>query len=49
MMEAIGLLLLTLPVVYPAVIALNGGHVVTAAYSAFAISSVDCSTCSGST
>ena len=34
-MDAIGLLLLTLPVVYPAVIALNGGADVQAADSAF--------------
>jgi hypothetical protein len=38
MMDAIGLLLLTLPVVYSGVIALNGDHVVTAAYSAFGVS-----------
>ncbi|WP_420393022.1 TRAP transporter large permease [Acuticoccus sp.] len=37
-MDAIGLLLLTLPVVYPAVIALNGGMDVTAADSAFGLS-----------
>jgi len=34
-MDAIGMLLLTLPVVYPAVMALNGGVDVTAAESAF--------------
>ncbi|CAM4111739.1 TRAP transporter large permease [Palleronia rufa] len=34
-MDAIGMLLLTLPVVYPAVMALNGGVDVTAADSAF--------------
>jgi len=37
-MDAIGLLLLTLPVVYPAVMALNGGAEVTAAASAFGMS-----------
>jgi tripartite ATP-independent transporter DctM subunit len=42
-MDAIGMLLLTLPVVYPAVIALNGGDAVTAADSAFGVSSVGCS------
>lgn len=42
-MDAIGMLLLTLPVVYPAVIALNGGDAVTAANSAFGVSSVGCS------
>jgi tripartite ATP-independent transporter DctM subunit len=36
-MDAIGLLLLTLPVVYPAVIALNGGPYVTAEESAFGL------------
>ncbi len=41
-MDAIGMLLLTLPVVYPAVIALNGGEAVTAANSAFGISGVGC-------
>jgi len=41
-MDAIGMLLLTLPVVYPAVIALNGGEGVTAANSAFGISGVGC-------
>ena len=41
-MDAIGMLLLTLPVVYPAVIALNGGEGVTAADSAFGMSSVGC-------
>jgi C4-dicarboxylate transporter, DctM subunit len=39
-MDAIGMLLLTLPVVYPAVIALNGGEGVSAADSAFGLSSV---------
>lgn len=38
-MDAIGLLLLTLPVVYPAVIALNGGPDVSAADSAFGMTS----------
>ncbi|MET0037833.1 MAG: TRAP transporter large permease [Candidatus Thiodiazotropha lotti] len=42
-MDAIGMLLLTLPVVYPAVIALNGGEAVTAAESAFGLSGVGCS------
>jgi tripartite ATP-independent transporter DctM subunit len=42
-MDAIGMLLLTLPVVYPAVIALNGGEAVTAADSAFGVSAVGCS------
>jgi C4-dicarboxylate transporter, DctM subunit len=42
-MDAIGMLLLTLPVVYPAVIALNGGDGVSAADSAFGVSSVGCS------
>jgi tripartite ATP-independent transporter DctM subunit len=42
-MDAIGMLLLTLPVVYPAVIALNGGEAVSAADSAFGMSAVGCS------
>ena len=42
-MDAIGMLLLTLPVVYPAVIALNGGEGVSAADSAFGVSEVGCS------
>lgn len=42
-MDAIGMLLLTLPVVYPAVIALNGGEAVSAADSAFGVSGVGCS------
>jgi C4-dicarboxylate transporter, DctM subunit len=42
-MDAIGMLLLTLPVVYPAIIALNGGEGVSAADSAFGVSSVGCS------
>ncbi|MFV2034965.1 MAG: TRAP transporter large permease [Halocynthiibacter sp.] len=37
-MDAIGMLLLTLPVVYPAVMALNGGEYVSAADSAFGMS-----------
>ncbi|MEJ2213423.1 MAG: TRAP transporter large permease [Gammaproteobacteria bacterium] len=37
-MDAIGMLLLTLPVVYPALLALNGGEAVTAADSAFGVS-----------
>ena len=41
-MDAIGMLLLTLPVVYPAVIALNGGDAVAAADSAFGMSGPMC-------
>ena len=41
-MDAIGMLLLTLPVVYPAVIALNGGPDVAAVDSAFGMSGVGC-------
>jgi tripartite ATP-independent transporter DctM subunit len=41
-MDAIGMLILTLPVVYPAVIALNGGEGVTAADSAFGMSGEAC-------
>ncbi len=41
-MDAIGMLLLTLPVVYPAVMALNGGLDVTAADSAFGMSGPMC-------
>ncbi|WP_193371273.1 TRAP transporter large permease [Pelagibius marinus] len=41
-MDAIGMLLLTLPVVFPAVIALNGGESVAAADSAFGMSAVGC-------
>ncbi|MDV7143914.1 TRAP transporter large permease [Tropicimonas sp. TH_r6] len=41
-MDAIGMLLLTLPIVYPAVIALNGGEAVTAADSAFGMSATGC-------
>lgn len=41
-MDAIGMLLLTLPVVFPAVIALNGGEGVSAADSAFGMTSVGC-------
>ncbi|MDW3204758.1 MAG: TRAP transporter large permease [Alphaproteobacteria bacterium] len=41
-MDAIGMLLLTLPVVFPAVIALNGGVGVEAADSAFGMSSTGC-------
>ncbi|MBX2868648.1 MAG: TRAP transporter large permease [Acidiferrobacterales bacterium] len=41
-MDAIGMLLLTLPVVYPAVIALNGGETVLAADSAFGMSGPMC-------
>ena len=42
-MDAIGMLLLTLPVVYPAVMALNGGADVAAVDSAFGMSAVGCS------
>ncbi len=41
-MDAIGMLLLTLPVVYPAVMALNGGEAVSAADSAFGMSGTMC-------
>jgi tripartite ATP-independent transporter DctM subunit len=41
-MDAIGMLLLTLPVVYPAVMALNGGEFVTAADSAFGMNGTAC-------
>ncbi|MEL7466778.1 MAG: TRAP transporter large permease, partial [Pseudomonadota bacterium] len=41
-MDAIGMLLLTLPVVYPAVMALNGGEDVAAADSAFGMSGPMC-------
>lgn len=41
-MDAIGMLLLTLPVVYPAVMALNGGEFVSAADSAFGMSGPLC-------
>ena len=41
-MDAIGMLLLTLPVVYPAVMALNGGEQVAAADSAFGMSGPMC-------
>ncbi|AJQ97983.1 TRAP transporter large permease [Gynuella sunshinyii] len=41
-MDAIGMLLLTLPVVYPAIIALNGGEQVSAADSAFGMSGAGC-------
>ena len=41
-MDAIGMLILTLPVVFPAVIALNGGMSVAAADSAFGMSGVGC-------
>ena len=41
-MDAIGMLLLTLPVVYPAVMALNGGEAVAAADSAFGMSGTMC-------
>ncbi|MBC7132536.1 MAG: TRAP transporter large permease [Roseovarius sp.] len=41
-MDAIGMLLLTLPVVYPAVMALNGGPHVSAADAAFGMSAQMC-------
>ncbi|MFG6579210.1 TRAP transporter large permease [Sulfitobacter sp. 1A13191] len=41
-MDAIGMLLLTLPVVYPAVMTLNGGEMVSAADSAFGMSGPMC-------
>ena len=41
-MDAIGMLLLTLPVVYPAVMALNGGEYVSAADSTFGMSGPHC-------
>ncbi|MBX2855606.1 MAG: TRAP transporter large permease [Rhodobacteraceae bacterium] len=41
-MDAIGMLLLTLPVVYPAVMALNGGELVAAEDSAFGMSGPMC-------
>ena len=41
-MDAIGMLLLTLPVVYPAVMALNGGEFVSAEESAFGMSGPMC-------
>ncbi len=41
-MDAIGMLLLTLPVVYPAVIALNGGEGVSVADSAFGMTATGC-------
>ncbi|MCB1342312.1 MAG: TRAP transporter large permease [Pseudooceanicola sp.] len=41
-MDAIGMLLLTLPVVYPAVMALNGGEHVSAADSAFGMDGTAC-------
>ena len=41
-MDAIGMLLLTLPVVFPAVIALNGGPDVSAVDSAFGVSATGC-------
>jgi len=41
-MDAIGMLLLTLPIVFPAVMALNGGETVTAAESAFGMSGTEC-------
>ena len=41
-MDAIGMLLLTLPVVFPAIIALNGGPDVSAEAAAFGITSTEC-------
>ncbi len=41
-MDAIGMLLLTLPVVYPTVMALNGGEDVTAAASSFGMNGTMC-------
>jgi len=41
-MDAIGMLLLTLPVVYPAVMALNGGETVAAVDSTFGMSGTMC-------
>ncbi len=41
-MDAIGMLILTLPVTFPAVIALNGGEGVTRADSAFGMTSEEC-------
>ncbi len=41
-MDAIGMLLLTLPVVYPAIMALNGGEMVGAADSTFGMSGPMC-------
>ncbi|MCY3879300.1 MAG: TRAP transporter large permease [Rhodobacteraceae bacterium] len=41
-MDAIGMLILTLPVVFPAIIALNGGVAVTAAESAFGMNAFGC-------
>ncbi len=41
-MDAIGMLLLTLPVVYPAIMALNGGEFVSAEDSAFGMSGPMC-------
>ena len=41
-MDAIGMMILTLPIVYPAVIALNGGEFVSAADSAFGMSGTMC-------
>ena len=41
-MDAIGMLILTLPVTYPAIIALNGGEGVARADSAFGMTSEEC-------
>ncbi len=41
-MDAIGMLILTLPVIFPAIIALNGGETVSAADSAFGVDATGC-------
>lgn len=41
-MDAIGMMILTLPITFPAIIALNGGPDVTAATSAFGMSAAEC-------
>lgn len=41
-MDAIGMMILTLPIVYPAIMALNGGESVTAAESTFGMSGPMC-------
>ena len=41
-MDAIGMLILTLPVTFPAIIALNGGEGVARAVSAFGMTSEEC-------
>ncbi|MEM1297981.1 MAG: TRAP transporter large permease [Pseudomonadota bacterium] len=42
-MDAIGMLLVTLPIFYPAVMALNGGEYVTREESAFGLTGTECS------